>query len=356
MIDFEGVLTLELTVVLATGAFAYFLYFFNKLLHAKSTTRELLPFFGITMLFLSFGIAFFITSWYGYYIGEYGWVIFVLFQIYSMSITGGLTALFFIFEYVLKRTKYVITIYLSIMIIIQLFTQTADQTNFIIYILIGPFVIIGPIMWYIIFIRPTSGYLKRRMILAFIGLFLMGFCLIFRGGFLEGFLGKVIFPIATGVGILGGFLVGYGFSAFSTFSDLNWKDKLRELFVISPKGICLYAFSFDQKAELGESDLIAGGFTGIQMLLSELVKTDQPMQLIEYQEVKILVEHYHDINFILLNKEESTFLQFKLRLFAKEFHEMFKEVLRYWVGEVGIFSPTKALIRRIFEIEPSQNE
>jgi hypothetical protein len=145
-------------------------------------------------------------------------------------------------------------------------------------------------------------------------------------------------------------LIGYGFAAFSTFTDLQWKEKLRELFVISKGGICLYAFSFEKNLPLENSDLLAGGFSGIQALLAEIVKTKESLHLIDYQTVKILLTQSAEAMFVLVIKEESTFLQYKLQLFSDEFQTFFKDSLPRWKGEMDIFKPTITLVQRVFEL------
>ncbi len=210
------------------------------------------------------------------------------------------------------------------------------------------FVIIPLFMFYM-FIKPTSGFLRQRILLALVGICMVGIGIFFRFSFLSDLWGAYIYSIGTLIAIIGVSFFGYGFAAFSTFTDLNWKEKLREIFVIARNGICVYAYSFGQNRSITDSDLIAGGFSGIQLLLSELVHTSESLQLIDYQNVKIMLEQGQGYMFILIIKEQSSFIRYKLRLFTQEFFEFFKDVIKTWNNNIDIFKPTGTIIQRIFE-------
>jgi hypothetical protein len=54
---------------------------------------------------------------------------------------------------------------------------------------------------------------------------------------------------------------------------------------------------------------------------------------------------------VLIIKNESSFLHYKLKLFTEEFQNFFNDILINWTGEMEVFWPTRALIQRIFELE-----
>jgi hypothetical protein len=211
-----------------------------------------------------------------------------------------------------------------------------------------------PLFLYWIFIKPSSGFLRQRIILATLGIFMVGIGIFFRFSFLSESVGDFMYPLGTMIAIIGLCLFGYGFAAFSTFTDLNWKEKLREIFIIKPNGICVYAYSFEQNRSIADSDLIAGGFSGIQSLLSEIVHTSETLQLIDYQNVKIMLERGKYHMFILIIKEQSSIIRYKLKVFIQEFYEFFKDVVEIWDNNVDIFKPTGTLIQKIFEGAKSQ--
>ena len=342
---------LSITAIAATCMFILCLYFLNRLLKVRATTRELLPFLGIAIQYLLFSLSNFFAIAYDYlYWESLGTIIRIdLLKMLILSNFAGYGSLTFLCEFVFKKTKYIFTILMGLLIVLIMIAQSVEQISSTILYL-GPFLLPNFIVWYFVFIKPTSGFLRHRMYLALFGLFLILGGILTRGLSHEALYG-VYFGIAgTLFYIIGLGLIGYGFAAFSTFTDLRWKDKLRELFVIASNGTCLYAFSFEQNLVIEDSDLVAGGFSGIQLLLSEMVKTTESLQLIDYQNVKIMIEQKAKVMFILIIKDESKFLQFKLRNFADEFQNFFKETLANWKGEIHVFQPTRALIEKIFEL------
>ncbi len=326
-VDFWEALGFGVTHIFSTCAFVIFLIFLNKYNQIRKRSREHLPFLGLTLLFICTSISYFIAVWGDYYRWEYGIIRVEMYLISSIAIYASFAALTFIFEYIFKKTKFIITYYLIFCAILMIFIRDLETLDTITLYTCTPMFLIIPIFLYYIFIRPTSGFLRQRILLATLGIFMVGIGIFFRFSFLSELLGGYIYPLGTIVAIVGVCLFGYGFAAFSTFTDLNWKDKLREIFVISLNGICVYAYSFEQNRSIKDSDLIAGGFSGIQLLLSEMVHTSETLQLIDYQNVKVMLEQGKSHSFILIIKEQSSFIRHKLKLFTQEFYEFFEDVI-----------------------------
>ena len=66
-----------------------------------------------------------------------------------------------------------------------------------------------------------------------------------------------------------------------------------------------------------------------------------------------MLEHRPNVNIVLVIREESTYLRYKLQVFAQEFQDFYGEILEHWEADCSVFSPTKALIEKIFEVEKS---
>ena len=248
-----------------------------------------MPFLGLTFVFFFIGVGFFLFSWIDYIYWDnpaLGPIVYQFQNFTGLIIIGSFTGLTLLIELRLRKTKFLFTAYMAIGLLILCFLTGA--ASFLDYILIylAPIAIFYIPLWYIVYIRPTSGFLRLRMILALFGLvfLVLGFMMRFESMIVA--LGMPIYSIGTIMGIIGVGIMGYGFSAFSTFTDLGWKEKLREVFVISEGGVCLYAFSFDQNILLEDTDLIAGGFSGIQGILSEMVKTSESLHMIDYQALR----------------------------------------------------------------------
>lgn len=263
MVIFWEMIGLCTTYTFATSAFILFLYFLNKILHIRGSQREVLPFLGIAFVFLLAGIAFITVSLYDYFLWEYNFPILPLYKAYNMFLIGCFLALLILEEYVLKKTRYVLSGFLTLGIIIIIISFNYEQVQLFSTIFFGLGILIALPINYFIFIKPTSGFMRRRMLLALTGFLTIAIGLLMRNSNIVGLLGGHIYSIGNFVAIIGVCLIGYGFSAFSTLTDLKWKDKLREILIINQAGICLYAFSFEQNLRLEDTDLVAGGFSGI---------------------------------------------------------------------------------------------
>jgi hypothetical protein len=263
---------------------------------------------------------------------------------------GSLAGLAFFAEYLLKKTKFFITGYIIVGMIILTFLPTVEQLNLYSVIFGAPLVFIAPYIWFFI-LKPILGLWKKRMILALLGLLCIAMGIAGRSDIATHSFGFPLYSLGTLVGIFGEILLWYGLATINTFSDLHWKEKMRELFIISHTGIGLFAFSFERNSPLKESDLIAGGFSGIRLILEEMLKTNEHLKLIDYQKVKILLEQGESAMFILIITEDSAYLRQKLKLFSDEFHFFYKDALRNWTGDISIFGPVQEMIQRIFEMK-----
>ena len=259
----------------------------------------------------------------------------------------------FVFEYAAQfKTKYLFTCYMVIGIFIQIFTNDFDLSNFLMMTFAIPIFFFASLAWYFVFIKPVPKNLKKHMILSYFGMLSFAASLVGRNNLFNEYI-RVLYSISTIISIIGVCLIGYGFSGLTTFSDINWKEKLRELFIIYNKsGICLYAYSFDEENTMEDKDtgLIGGGFQGIQAMLSEIVQTKESLQMIDYKNLKVMLEQGEYATFVLILKSESMVLKYKIKLLSDEFHNFFKETLEKFDGETMIFNPSKAIIERIFEL------
>ena len=343
-----------------TIGYIIFFYFIQKIYNNKDRFRQIIPFLGISLIFLVLSIGYFFRMLYLFYLWEYAIVNFPLILIFYAFLTINLIIYYFIFEYIMRKTKFILTGYLIISLIIILCSQNIQQAELNIFVLISIAIPFGMGLFYFNFIKPTSGYLRKRMIIAFIGSisFAIGSNTRLYYIFISMLLGVDYRPAYYITLIIGGMVIvfselsiAYGFSAFNSLTDLNWKDKLKELIIVTEAGICLYAYSFDNNEALDDPELIAGGFSGINLLLTELIRAEGKLHSIDYKDVKILLEQENEVLFVLLLKDESVFLQYKLKKFVENFVFFFKETLVNWDGNLKYFTPTRELIRKHFETE-----
>ncbi|MHA1294314.1 MAG: hypothetical protein ACTSQJ_16825 [Promethearchaeota archaeon] len=115
--------------------------------------------------------------------------------------------------------------------------------------------------------------------------------------------------------------------------EQNWPDYLLHLFVIHESGILLYEYSF-VKENLGESDLISGGFVGLITLLQEITKEKQRLKSIDHGGKRILFgfDSKRTLIFALIITEELIILRNKLFYFIQEIEDKYPTNLEDFSG------------------------
>ncbi len=348
---------LGLTYMFSTCAFVLFFYFLIRILNISKTTKEILPFFSLASIFLSLGIAHFIVSWFDYFWWNNGWIILDLHKIFTLTELIGAGSMLFFMEYALKKTRYLLTSYIIVLIVISFIINDFETLNLTMILGILPAILFSLPMIYLLFIKPTSGSLRQRMYLSLLGTLIMSAGLLFRSINIIKLLGLSFYLIGTSMAILGMCLIGYSFSALSTFTDINWKEKLREIYVIDKKGICLYAFSFEKNIDLDDalnlddSIMIGGVFSSIDKLLSKMMHTNEDLKLIDYKNLKIMLERGAEVIGVLILNEESSFLQYKLKVFLNEFETFFKGAIENFIGNVTTFKLARGIVQHVFELK-----
>jgi len=149
------------------------------------------------------------------------------------------------------------------------------------------------------------------------------------------------------------FIVGIiiEYIAFTQFIELEWPTKVRHLYLIhQEKGFSLYNHSFI-KEDLVDSQLIAGGISGIASLLQELTSSSDKVKIIDLERLKILIEYGNYIIGALITEENYRILRNKLRQLVKLFEDQYKDRLINFKGQIYEFEDTKALIDEVFHYE-----
>ena len=350
MLDLWKLFGLGTTFILSNYTLIIFFYFLNRIIQSKKPIKEILPFLGISFLYFFAGISYIFAAFFDFYHWQYEIDVLIYLRVHFILFISSQASCIFVYEYIIKKTRYFFTIYILIGLVITFFMLNLESLNLFFNCLVGSVLPILIIFQYQIFVKPTSGLLKNRMKITLIGLIVVGSGSLFRNYFINEMFGYFLFSIGTSIVIIGILLIGYGFSAFTTLTDLQWKEKLYQIYVISQKGICLYAYSFENKNQIVNTELIASSLSGIQNLLAEIFKTKEPLKVIEYRNSKILINFKHDIAFLLFIREDSNYLLYILEDFSEKFLDFFKESLKDWQGNTEIFTPTKSLIQSIFEL------
>jgi MFS family permease len=136
--------------------------------------------------------------------------------------------------------------------------------------------------------------------------------------------------------------------------ELEWRNDLIHLFVISSGGVVMSDYSFLDHSKSGtmdSADLLAGGISGITVILKEMVGSDHQLKSIDHEDKKILFEYAYGNQFMvaLLAKKNLNILRTKLKKLTAQIQAVFWETIARWDGNLEILTPIKTLIRKYFE-------
>lgn len=304
------------------------------------------------LLFLAVSRVFFIINDFYVYPVVYNFDDTIFKFIGGMIQAAGLTLMVFVFEKMFVKKSHFFLTGISIAILIINFLNLIlmlppNILSFINYSVALIIVLIFPYFFFVL-IRRTHGEIKKYMSLLLIGLVL--YVLGITGGtkIAMDIIGLQVRLIADILKIFGLTTIIIGFYNLPTFGEFDWKEKLREMYIISSDGILIYHYTFSSSNISTDHDLIAGGVYGIKEMLSEMTASKQKLHIIDHEDVKIFFEYGEFVISALICEEERRTVSFKLREFTREFESFFKTALKSWNGNLDLFQPSKALIEKHF--------
>jgi MFS family permease len=136
-----------------------------------------------------------------------------------------------------------------------------------------------------------------------------------------------------------------------TAKESDWKNSLKSIYVFNLASVCLYTLNFrpGSKNSTGLSeDLIAGGFSGILSLISEITNERKNLRIIDKQGVKIYFSYGKSIIVALIATKSLPILFKKLDLFTKAFEKKFEKELASFRGKINPFRDASQLILKYF--------
>jgi MFS family permease len=132
--------------------------------------------------------------------------------------------------------------------------------------------------------------------------------------------------------------------------EMGWRNEIIHLYVISSGGIIMSDYSFAESTE-GDSDLLAGGLSGVITLLKEIVGSSEQLKSIDHADKKLLFEYAFSQQFLvaLLTNKDLNILRTKLKKLTAQIQAVFWETMTHWDGNLDILAPIKTMIRNNFE-------
>jgi len=149
--------------------------------------------------------------------------------------------------------------------------------------------------------------------------------------------------------LAGSILLGLGFHSIKTFTEFDWKMKIRHLYLLNENGLCLFQQSFKQGV-ITDEDLLGGSLMAVQSLMKEMIQSEKAIQAIDHGDVKILFDRSPHVICIVIAEEQLYIIQYKIKQLLHEFEILFGPILDTWSGNLAIFQPFQAVVNKIFEL------
>ncbi len=351
-IDIVQITVLLFNAISGILAIAISYLFMLKIKRARGTDVDQSTFIGICFFYFFASLQYF--SWFYYFYFKFEFSVQIT-DFYKFSCILGYIAvlgLVFFTEKMSGKTKYSFTILSFTVIIIGIIIPLSIEEIAVFSIIIVPIMLLGFfINFLIVLIIRVTREIRRKMLISF--LLIIG---VLFFGLLDTDFGYSLFPIRRDfvsiIAMIGTISTSLGmakfFLSFETFTEFGWKAKMRELFIIAPNGVTLLYHSFEPRSSSQSTDLVTAGLTGVQELLKEMIQSDQKLQTIDHQDLKILFEYGGHSTIALVVHENLRIYRSKLVSLSTQFENLFQDVLAHWIGDVEVFLPAKQLINEIF--------
>jgi hypothetical protein len=153
--------------------------------------------------------------------------------------------------------------------------------------------------------------------------------------------------------IIGSFLMVYAWKSLPNLSELNWMQKMEQLYLIhNESSTLLYQYQFKTDAvsteEEVDGDLAGSAIGGIDMLLSEILADSGHIKAIDHGDKKIYFVHGTYATSILIANSPSKEFQYRLEMFHLTFEKNYSEELDEFSGALAPFKDLDDLVRESF--------
>lgn len=134
------------------------------------------------------------------------------------------------------------------------------------------------------------------------------------------------------------------------FFELNWRENLKQLFVVvRDRGVPIFHKQFQEAASAAfDEDLAAAGMVGITTMLKEISQSTEELKIIDHGDLKILLEHGTNFFIALLVSDKMWIYKDKLVQLRRTIENYFGTVLQSWDGNLKYFEPLGIFIKNIF--------
>ena len=122
----------------------------------------------------------------------------------------------------------------------------------------------------------------------------------------------------------------------------------------SGKYIADYNFQEDLTGIEGFKDLaklIAGGLTGINKLIDEIVQSKQKLRIMDHKDVKVIFQYGNYLIAAMIVDEVLDIYKTKLKKLINYLESLYETYLPTWDGDLTQFQIVKPIIKRYFTLK-----
>ncbi len=212
---------------------------------------------------------------------------------------------------------------------------------------IGLVTAVGVLMFLNFTMKNTSGDVRKSIKIIVAGFLLGFFGFIFASDMAFSIFGFGLYLLAEASLVVGLVTFGLGSYYSPALEELDWKQKLVELYFIQDGGLLVYHYEFERTSDI-DRVLTAAGIAGIQALFQEITKSDSGLNVVSVGQLEILFSHSETFTSVLIAKAPYKILFGKLEEITQIFELMFANIIKNFEGSLSEFSSARDLVESIF--------
>jgi len=373
--EFYGPFTF-IAILVAFQTAIYFLYLYNKVKDEKLELNKILLAYGL--LFMISLISIFIRTINSYYNPDPELFV-ILLQISNIPLLVSLEVYFITisskgFEEISNRkiTRLFILI-VAVPIILNLILGPYSEVYIILLMIITPAAMGYLLLVQIKLLQLSAGNMRKRLLIITIGLFLIFFSVSLGGYSVSELvlgeyydLNKII---TTPLLVAGYTTVFIGVLRFPALLEFDWKDNIKQLFVIDNKQYkLLYSINIEEllrgdanskgQDSNDKKTFFSKGLVGIDEIISTITNTsEEKIKQITHRDFFLLLNHgseeYSNMTYSLVVNKSMESLRYFLKLIKREFENKYRNILinieAIEGSEEEIFSSFDTILRNMIK-------
>jgi hypothetical protein len=166
--------------------------------------------------------------------------------------------------------------------------------------------------------------------------------------------GDMIYLFGGMLNLVGLVVLGVSSLSLRSLDELEWPSAVMKLFVIlQSSGLPIYSFDFEKRKALEKKSveseaIIAGGLSGIRIMLKELSKSSADVNYIDHGDFTIIFTHGEQVTVILFSKKYLDLLKWKIDRLLRKIESIYEERIVNYDGDYAKFRGISTLLEEEF--------